>query len=296
MRLFEGTVIHPISSRHFRTTSQFLLVLGLFLTIAVRGSAQTPFRTGPIAEPSEMAESDSAGGTIPPSSGSSSLPDTPDAPQAQTASTPNPQPSSAQSSAPPKQTKRILFIIPNFRSVTADEKLPPTTTPQKFKLMAEDTVDYSAFAETAALAGMGQIQTSEPLFHGGLAGYGRYYWHSYADLAAGNLMTEFVFPVTTKEDPRYYTLGHGGFPKRTVYSISRLILTRNNQGNATPNLSEIAGNGAAAAISSLYYPGVDRDWTKIGQRWLLQVGIDGISNVIKEFWPEVNRDLFHGKY
>ena len=51
-----------------------------------------------------------------------------------------------------------------------------------------------------------------------------------------------------------------------------------------------------AGISSLYYPSAERDWTKVGQRWVLQVGIDGLSNIVKEFWPEVNRDLFHNKY
>jgi hypothetical protein len=218
--------------------------------------------------------------------------------QAQAGPTQPAQPPSTTASAGggPKQTKRILFIIPNFRSVSADEKLPPTTTRQKFKLTLDDTFDYSAFAETAILAGMGEAQTSEPEFHGGFPGYARYYWHSYADLADGNLMTEFLFPVTTREDPRYYTLGHSGFPRRTVYAISRLVITRNNQGNNTVNLSEIAGNGAAAAISGLYYPRAERGWTKTGQRWVLQVGIDGLSNFVKEFWPEVNRDLFKGKY
>jgi hypothetical protein len=261
-------------------------------------STEPPAPETPAASPATFP-ADSAASIDPASSLSltaplnsdASLPDAPDA-RAQT-SAPAPQPAA---STPPKQTKRILFIIPNFRSVTADEKLPPTTTHQKFKLMAEDTVDYSAFIEVAILSGMGEIQTSEPEFHGGFAGYGRYYWHSYADLADGNLMTEFLVPVATHEDPRYYTLGHGGFPKRTVYAISRLLITRNNQGNPTPNLSEIVGNGASAAISGLYYPRAERGWTKTGQRWVLQVGIDGLSNFVKEFWPEVNRDMFHSKY
>src|ERR1035438_6241444 len=44
-----------------------------------------------------------------------------------------------------KQTKRILGIIPNFRSVSIDEKLPPLSPHQKLKLMFEDTFDYSNF-------------------------------------------------------------------------------------------------------------------------------------------------------
>jgi hypothetical protein len=219
----------------------------------------------------------------------------PDAPQPQTAATPGPATATPQPGSP-KQTKRILFIVPNFRSVSADEKLPPTTTREKFKIAVEDSFDYSAFAEVAILAGLDEGENSVPQFHEGAAGYGRYYWHSFADNTDGDFLTEFIVPTVTREDPRYYTLGHGSVMHRAVYSVSRLVITRNNQGNPTPNFSEIAGNGAAAGISGLYYPSSERDWTKTGQRWVLQVGIDGLSNLLKEFWPDINAELFHDKY
>jgi len=217
----------------------------------------------------------------------------PDAPQAQSSSA---QASTDAAPVGPQQTKRILFIVPNFRSVSADVKLPPTTSKEKLKIFVEDSFDYSAFAEVAILAGMAQYENSEPEFHTGGPAYARYYWHSFADNTDGNLMTEYAIPVLTREDPRYYTLGHGGFLHRTTYSVSRLFITRDNQGNPTPNFSEIVGNGAAAGISNLYYPANDRSWTKTGQRWFLQVGIDGMSDLVKEFWPDINDKIFHDKY
>lgn len=226
--------------------------------------------------------------------GSGSLPDSPQ-PQA-TSSPATPPQSSASSAQGPQQTKRILFIIPNFRSVSADVKLPPTTTGEKFKIFLEDSFDYSAFVEVGLVAGNADAHKSEPEFRHGAAAYARYYWHSFADNTDGNLMTEFLVPMASREDPRYYTLGHGGFFHRSVYSFSRLLITRDNQGNPTPNLSEIVGNGAAAGVSNLYYPGPDRTWTKTGQRWVLQVGIDGAANLVKEFWPNINAKLFHDKY
>jgi uracil-DNA glycosylase len=42
-----------------------------------------------------------------------------------------------------KQTKRILYIVPNFRAVSVDEKLPPQTIKDKFTTGALDSVDYS---------------------------------------------------------------------------------------------------------------------------------------------------------
>ena len=195
-----------------------------------------------------------------------------------------------------KQTRRILGFIPNFRSVSVDEKLPPLSGRAKFKLMAQDSFDYSSFIYVGLLAGIAQAEDSYPEFqHGGVA-FGRYYWHDLADTVDGNLMTEFFYPVATREDPRYYTLGRGGFLKRTVYAVDRLAITRTDHGGLAPNISEIMGNGSSAAISNLYYPSPERTWTKTGRRRVAQVGLDGVSNLIKEFWPDVNSKFFHNKY
>ena len=162
--------------------------------------------------------------------------------------------------------------------------------------MAEDSFDYSDFIYVGILAGVAQAEGSYPEFHSGAPAYARYYWHNFADTVDGNLMTECIFPVATKEDPRYYTLGRGGFFKRTGYSISRLFVTRTDSGGMAPNFSEIVGNGSAAGISNLYYPSPERTWTKTGQRWVAQVGLDGVSDLMKEFWPDVNSKFFHNKY
>ncbi len=222
------------------------------------------------------------------------IPDAPSpAQQSQTAPT---LPVSAPHSEEGQQTRRILGIIPNFRSVSVDQKLPPLSANEKFKLMAEDSFDYSDFIYVGILAGIAQAETSYPEFHSGAPAYARYYWHNLADTVDGNLMTEYLFPVATKEDPRYYTLGHGGFFKRSGYSISRLFVTRTDSGGMAPNFSEIVGNGSAAGISILYYPCPERTWTKTGQRWVAQVGLDGFSDLIKEFWPDLNSKFFHNKY
>jgi hypothetical protein len=275
--------------------------LGSVLSICLLGLLATP--PGIAATLSDLSQpltttistsSDGKAGVVgnPPPSGDDALPDAPQAQSSTTSATP-PAPAAPVG---PQQTKRILFIVPNFRSVSADVKLPPTTSREKLKIFVEDSFDYSAFVEVAILAGLAEDKNSEPEFHGGAPGYARYYWHSFADNVDGNLMTEYAVPVLTREDPRYYTLGHGGVLHRSVYSVTRLFITRNNQGNPTPNFSEIVGNGAAAGVSNLYYPSDELTWTKTGQRWVLQVGIDGLSDLVKEFWPNINDKLFHDKY
>jgi hypothetical protein len=221
--------------------------------------------------------------------GKSSVPDapTPSVPSAQ-ANDPNDQFG--------KQPKRILWVIPNYRAVSANTHLPPLSFKSKFWLATQDTFDYSDFIFVGALAGIAMAGKSQPTFGQGAEGYGRYYWHLFVDGAIENYMTEAIVPAATKEDPRYYTMGKGRFTKRTRYAVSRLFITRTDAGKSTFNISEIVGAGAAAGIGNAYYPAQNNQWVKTYQRWGTQVGLDGVFNVLKEFWPDVNQAIFHGKY
>jgi hypothetical protein len=195
-----------------------------------------------------------------------------------------------------KQNKRILGIVPNYRAVSANVHLPPMSFPSELWLATQDTFDYSDFIFVGALAGLDMASKSQPTFGQGAEGYGKYYWHVFADTGIENFMAEAIVPAATREDPRYYTMGKGGFPKRAGYALGRLFITRTNSGKSTFNLSEIVGAGGAAGIGNLYYPAQANPWVKTYQRWGTQVGLDGVFNLVKEFWPDINRKVFRGKY
>jgi hypothetical protein len=195
-----------------------------------------------------------------------------------------------------KQEKRILWIVPNFRAVSANTHLPPMSFKSKLWLASQDSFDYSNFIFVGALSGIDMASRSQPSFEQGAEGYGKYYWHVFADTGIENYMAEAIVPEVTKEDPRYYTLGKGGFPKRAIYSLGRLFITRTDSGHSTFNLSEIVGAGGAAGISNFYYPAESNPWVKTYQRWGTQVTFDGMFNMVKEFWPDINRAVFRGHY
>jgi hypothetical protein len=221
--------------------------------------------------------------------GQSSPPDAPK-PQAGTSTTSNPDEDYG------KQDKRILWVIPNYRAVSANTHLPPLSFKSEIWLATQDTFDYSDFIFVGALSGLDMASRSQPTFGQGAQGYGKYYWHVFADTGIENYMAEAIVPAVTREDPRYYTLGKGGFVKRTGYALDRLFITRTDSGKNTFNLSEIVGAGGAAGIGNLYYPTEANPWVKTYQRWGTQVVLDGVFNMVKEFWPDISKAVFRGHY
>jgi hypothetical protein len=205
---------------------------------------------------------------------------------------PNAQTPQAGSDEGGQQTKRILGIEPNFQAVSANTILPPMSLKGKFWLATEGTFDYSSFISVGFQAGIEQVTNTYPEFHEGAVGYGRYYWHIFADSGIENYLTGAIVPVVTREDPRYYTLYRGGFFRRTNYAFSRLLITKKDRGSHTFNFSEIVGSGVAAEISSRYYPAHERQASEILERWASQVLNDGVGNVITEFWPDIRRKFF----
>ena len=158
----------------------------------------------------------------------------------------------------------------------------------------QDSFDYSSIVTPALLAAYSKGTDATPEFRQGAAGYARYFWHAAVDQTSENYMVEFIVPVITHEDTRYYTLGRGGFLKRAGYALSRSVITRSDDDREVFNISEVVGSGAAAGLSSLYYPTRERSFANTGSQWGLDIGVDAASFVAREFWPDINHWLFHG--
>jgi hypothetical protein len=268
------------------------LLLASYSVYGVAQAQQTPQGALPNSPGAILASNTHLASADDTSSSNDAAAEPPSLQQGNASSSPSGQ---STSDEPAAQTKRILGIIPNFRAVSTTTKLPPQTPKEKFLTATQDSFDYSALFVPAILAGYGQATNATPEFHQGAAGYARYYWHNFVDQAIENYMVEAIGPIITHQDNRYYTLGHGGFLKRTGYALSRVVITRNDAGNNTFNSSEVIGAGAAAGISNLYYPSRERTFSNTASKWAINVGVDGAAFVLKEFWPDINQAIFHRK-
>lgn len=275
------------------------LTLGATLVVMILG-APLILRAQQLETAGFVVSSSNESITLASPAPASELPDAPSTLQnpqpSQTTPTPSQQTTNdpyAVSANGTKQTKRILGIMPNFSSVSADTKLPSQTAKEKFILAGKNSFDYSSFLIAGIQAGFAMNGKSYPEFHQGAAGYGRYYWHTLADTADENFWVSGLGPIMFRQDNRFYTLGHGGFGHRAFYAATRVLITRKDDGDRMFNLSEVVGSGASAGVSTLYYPTKYRTWTKVGQKWLTSDIIDGANFTFKEFWPDINKKIFH---
>ena len=257
----------------------------LFLPTITWSQAKNTDQTDPLEYAQQSPTSDNNPAPAPPSdSGAVSLPDPAPAPQGKT------------DNSQGKQTKRMFGVVPNFAAVNANTQLPPLSTREKFSLAAHDSVvDYSSFTWTGILAAQAMVLNSNPELGSGIVGYGRYYWRTFTDGVSGTFFTEAIVPAITHEDPRYYTLGRGGFLRRTGYAISRAFVTKTDSGGTSFNFSEVVGNGLEAGLSNAYYPPQERGLSQTTVNWGTQMESAVLNHIFQEFWPDIRRKLLRQK-
>ncbi|MBB5327584.1 hypothetical protein [Tunturiibacter gelidoferens] len=102
-----------------------------------------------------------------------------------------------------------------------------------------------------------------------------------------NIFGNVVFAPLFHEDPRYYKMGKGhNVVKRAAYAATRALITRADDGHATPNYSLISGRVFGAALSNAYYPDINRSFSQTAQTFGTSMAGGAIGFVVTEFLDE----------
>ncbi len=184
------------------------------------------------------------------------------------------------------EDKRVLGVLPNYRTAELSAAGHPLTPAQKLRIAAKDSFDYPLVILGGAYAALYQLEDSHPEFGQGAKGYFKRFGTSYADQVNGNMFTEGFLPVLLREDPRYFRMAEGPKKKRTLYALSRIFVSRTDSGKTTFNYAEVVGNGIAAGIGLAYYPD-NRNISDYMMNWGTELATDASSQVLKEFWPDI---------
>lgn len=202
------------------------------------------------------------------------------------------QPSSLQNADTSKpmeqESKRVLWIIPNYRTSPSLQNYEPLTTSEKFKVASEDAFDQGTVALAALFGAQAQLTNANRSFGQGVSGYSKYFATAYGDFAMGDFMTEGIFPTLLHQDPRYFRRGTGSGWSRLGYAMGQIFWTQCDSGRKQFNYSEVVGNSTAVAISQAYYSD-NRTASNAINALSVQLGVDMAANILKEFWPDLER-------
>jgi hypothetical protein len=201
---------------------------------------------------------------------------------------PDPHLNGGPSDTSEQESSHILGIIPNYRTFPSLEDYKPITSSEKFKIASEDSLDRGTFVLAGLFGGLGQLTDGNKSFGQGSAGFARYFGSSYGDLLIGNYMSEAIYPSLLHQDPRYFRRGTGSSLSRVAYAVSQIFWTHRDSGGMQFNYSEWVGNSTAVAISNAYYRD-GRDVSSSLSKLAMQIGVDAVGNVLKEFWPDLRR-------
>ncbi len=188
--------------------------------------------------------------------------------------------------------ERILGVVPAF-SVTNHQDAPPLTPKQKLTLWARQSFDPFEWFAAGLEAGISQSQNEFPSYGQGVSGYSKRYAASMADAVDSGFMANFLYPVLLKEDPRYFRLGHGKIRHRIVYSLEQEFSSKTDKGARDFNYSNVLGAFTTGAVSNIYYPPSDRGFSLTMSRSAISLLYGMVGGLGVEFWPDVDRKLFH---
>jgi hypothetical protein len=187
--------------------------------------------------------------------------------------------------------------MPDYQTVRdSSNGVTPLTPRQKWSLALKETVDPFNVVNAAVGAAFSQHGNQTPAYGEGGAAYGQRFAAALADFGTQNFFSAGLLATVLHQDPRYYRKGPGfSIPNRILYSISRLVICKQDSGATAFNASGIGGMLMGIAASNLYYPDGSRRGTVMTARisTSLTGGITG--NLLSEFWPDLQKKFFHHK-
>jgi hypothetical protein len=197
----------------------------------------------------------------------------------------------------PLNGSRIFGVIPDYQTIDLTGSVKPLTPKQKWTLALKESVDPFNVLNAAMGAGFSQRGNQTPKYGEGGAAYARRLGAALADFGTQNFFSAGVLATLFHQDPRYYRKGPGsGVARRAIYSVSRLVIARQDSGAPAFNASGIGGMILGIAASNLYYPAVSVRGSVMACRVSTSLSGGIMGNLMSEFWPDLQKRFFHKRH
>ena len=218
----------------------------------------------------------------------------PDAPSQTEQSSQTQQPATTPAAANPIQSSvqvvRLLqqksLVFPDLATTQG-----PLSSWQKFKLAANNSVALSTIGAAAIGAAFSQAIDSPSGYHQGAEGYGKRFGADMARGASDNMFGTFLLASALHEDPRFYVRKNLSFKESVEYCAVRVLITRSDSGERVVNYSGLIGPLLGEGLANAYYPDENRTVGSTFTRYASDLGWRFGGNMLRQYWPNINRKL-----
>ena len=269
------TLSGPFKTFLFTAANPGRLAMSLALILVAKGPAlhaqNTPAFPAPSAgsAPWQLASASSS------STDAAAPADLPDAPAPQPASQHPGTPGNAPAArVAPIKTK---YIPPGWTA-------QPLGAKGKFEVASGDLISLKQFGAVILSSGWEQLWNSEPNYGTDRGAFGERLGAAELREDAQGVLSDGIFAVLFHEDPRFYEQGPSHSPvNRTMHAITRVFVTRSDDGAHTVNAALLVGYAGAAALTPLYYPPLNRNAHDVLSVYGGSLGGAALDYLINEF-------------
>ena len=198
-------------------------------------------------------------------------------------------PSSVQTQAPKPEAVAEVRSSDTVLPDAPAAAFKPLTPHEKFRRWVHRTYSPYTFLSVGFSAGWAQAMGDWPTYGGGMGGYGKRYGATLADTEAREFFRSFLFPYLLHQDPRYFASTKDGIAPRVGYAVTRVVITRDDEGDRAFNTSQLFAVLVSKSLSNAYYPRRDRGFPETMNRVAGAYVSDAATNVLREFWPDIRR-------
>lgn len=203
----------------------------------------------------------------------------------------------AKEESPPPQHENFLhstIVTLGRRSIVFPEIATdpnPLGPKKKFKLFVDQSIAPFHFVTSAAGSGIDQARNALPGYGQGMSGYGKRFGSSLATSTSNSFFGTFLLSSMMRRDPRYFPALRGGFGHRVAYALSRIVVTRRDDGTLAANWPGLFSPLMAEGLANSYLPAKEQTVGRTFQRYGLRIGLNTASNLLREYWPTIFRSL-----
>ena len=180
------------------------------------------------------------------------------------------------------------------RVVHADEIAPPLRAGDKLELAIMSRLTFTDIFSTAFSAGLAQWRDGRPHYGVDEGAFGERLGGIALKQTTQSIFSYGLYAAAFHDDPRYYVMGDGhSVTRRLIYSATRLVITRKDDGSAATNWPKFAGVVSASALSNAYYPQRDRGPLNTTYSVFSSLGTSVLNNEIHEFLGDAAKIVHH---